>query len=587
MFRVSLPAGLLVFLLSCNAVSGQGSKWFEVSSKHFLLFTDSSQSKGERVVADLETRVSALADLFGELRPMPFPIEIFEFNKFEDFQNAAPGGSNAKLNRSAYVVHGPDRAFVIARDRTPDGFDDEVGHAIGHIFFEHQVLWRPFWLEEGVAEYFRKVGHSVDKKTISEKDAFSVGDLLTIVPSKTYDDGDPDSETFRLESFRFLQLVLDQNPDALRAYVKALGTEGGKDAALGINVDEAGKSFPSYVEKAISAPSVLGSAEGGPADEPQFLIHEGDMLAAAGHTSDASRCYNGDSEDARAARAILSGVTRPINEGFAALSRAAKDLPNSGLVQYHFGALVEQDKKDWPAQQAALESATKLLPEFGPAFAQLARVNTLSGKPQGALQLLDHAVELSPEYGDRFFEIRADVDVALNHYDDASLALRTAQALPHSDRKAGEAYETKIDALTRKVDAMRRVAEGRDVDRLRAEVESRVQAVDPPAKPEPPPPPVAPGRVTYDIEARSMLQVATVAYPDYPEDIRRTGAVGKIVLRVEIGTDGAVKNAAVVTSQIPSLNVASLEAAKKWTFKLPAGRAGLTSIKLTFSFLLS
>src|ERR1700685_2553026 len=90
MIRGSRLIGALLAFMVCDSAMGQSPKWYQVSSQHFLLFTDTSESKGERLVTDLESRVSALSVAFDELRPMQFPIEIFAFNKYDDFQAAEP-----------------------------------------------------------------------------------------------------------------------------------------------------------------------------------------------------------------------------------------------------------------------------------------------------------------------------------------------------------------------------------------------------------------------------------------------------------------------------------------------------------------
>jgi hypothetical protein len=52
-------------------------------------------------------------------------------------------------------------------------------------------MWRPFWLDEAAGEYIRKLGRNPDTKPVPEKDAYTLDDLLTIVPSATYQDSDP------------------------------------------------------------------------------------------------------------------------------------------------------------------------------------------------------------------------------------------------------------------------------------------------------------------------------------------------------------------------------------------------------------
>src|SRR5215831_8334334 len=66
------------------------TKWFEVSSDHFLLFTDTTEMKGRRLLTDLEGRVSAFSEAFGRVPPRQFPIEVFLFKEEQDFIEALP-----------------------------------------------------------------------------------------------------------------------------------------------------------------------------------------------------------------------------------------------------------------------------------------------------------------------------------------------------------------------------------------------------------------------------------------------------------------------------------------------------------------
>src|SRR6185503_13372858 len=109
------------------------------------------------------------------------------------------------------------------------------------------------------------------------------------------------------------------------------------------------------------------------ADMAKLAIHHGDLLLATDRQADAARWYNADSKDARAARAIITRFSRPGPEAVRVLDRASRELPDYGLVQYHFGAMEVTEKKDIESQVAALERAVQLMPLMGRAFAELAR----------------------------------------------------------------------------------------------------------------------------------------------------------------------------------------------------------------------
>src|SRR5207249_721592 len=159
---ILLVAALL--LLPIPALHAKDPKWFEVSSEHFLLFTDTNEAKGRRLISDFENRVAAFSQALGKVPARQFPIEIFLFNNEQDFIEALPHAQGEEQLKSAYLLHGPDRMFVVAKDKSPDDIANDTGHALGHVLFERYTLWRPFWLSEGAAEYVRKVGRSADTK---------------------------------------------------------------------------------------------------------------------------------------------------------------------------------------------------------------------------------------------------------------------------------------------------------------------------------------------------------------------------------------------------------------------------------------
>src|SRR5262249_45663305 len=224
-YRVFLFALVFMFALSPR-MRAKDTKWFEVSSDHFLLFTDTTEMKGRRMVSDFEDRIAAFSQAFGKLPPRQFPIEVFLFKEEQDFIEAIPHIKNSQpaqatqtvttttrggilglpggipgipgipgsggrggpatttssprvdhgddqLRKSAYLLRGPDRIFIVAKDKSPDDIANDVGHALGHVLFERYAMWRPFWLAEGAAEYVRKIGRGPDTKPIAEKEGFS------------------------------------------------------------------------------------------------------------------------------------------------------------------------------------------------------------------------------------------------------------------------------------------------------------------------------------------------------------------------------------------------------------------------------
>jgi TonB family protein len=633
---------MFYLLMALMFLSPKDPKWFEVSSDHFLLFTDTNEMKGRRLLTDLENRVAAFSRAFGQVPARQYPIEVFLFKEDQDFIEAlphvkppdpnvvtvrqpaiprlppgfpggggvprdpgipggggTPGGgtpgnvglppgagspfpdrsaAQEQLSKAAYLLRGPDRIFIVARDKSPDAITNDIGHALGHVLFERYAIWRPFWLAEGAAEYLRKVGRGADTKPLAEDDAFSASDMFTIVPSANYKDDDPPTP-FRTESYRLTRLLLEDKPELLRQYIADLHKESDKAPKFPLEADAIDSSLKAYVETPLSPTGTAPAMKSVEADTGKLSIHRGDLLLASERDSDAGRWYNADSKDARAARAILTKFSRPGAEAVRALDRASRELPDNGLVQYHFGVMTVQEKKDIQSQVAALERAVQLLPLMGRAFAELARVDALNGQPEKSLPLITKALELEPEYADHFYEIRADADLALGNPRDALHDVNLAADLPHADRSILESYAVKESAIRRSIEMLRRDADQRDLDQIAKEVRDKAAELEPPPKPAPPPAPVPEGSVSYEIETRAPIEVVDATYPDYPESLRAKHATGTIALRVDIGPDGKVRTAAIAASQIPDLNNATTDAVKKWVFK-PGNR----SIRLVLKF---
>src|SRR5262249_61362884 len=102
---------LLVFavlLFQSPVLHAKDPKWFEMSSEHFLLFTDTNEAKGRRLISDFENRVAAFSQALGKVPARQFPIEIFLFNNEQDFIDALPHAQGEEqFRKSAYLLRGP------------------------------------------------------------------------------------------------------------------------------------------------------------------------------------------------------------------------------------------------------------------------------------------------------------------------------------------------------------------------------------------------------------------------------------------------------------------------------------------------
>ena len=377
----AVRVGLILILLQGLRLFAKDPTWLELSSEHFVLFTDIDQAKAQRFLVDLETRASTFEQAFGKIPTRQFPIEIFIFNNDQDFIDAAPKPKpEEKLTKSAYVLRGPDRVFVVAKDKSPEDILNDAAHPLGHVLLERSIYWRPFWLSEAAGEYLRKAGRPAETKAVSEDEVFGVADLVTIVQSSTYDDNV--ATPFRTQSYRLLRVLLENNPDIVKQYLQTLRAEGDTQPRIQIDADAIDAKLKSWVETPLKAAAASPTIKSGMADTAKLAIHRGDLLLATSRGDRSRTILQRRLKDARAARAVLTQFSRTPVEAVRALARASVELPDYGLVQYHFGALDIQDKKDMQAQLTALERAVQLLPLMGRAHAELARLYTLNGQAE-------------------------------------------------------------------------------------------------------------------------------------------------------------------------------------------------------------
>ena len=225
--RFIVAALIAVFLAFPQPASSQ-SEWIELDSEHFLLYTDTDFGKGTRLLEDLEARYSTFSETFFPLEQRQFPIKVVLVDGREEFEGLAPEALKTR-DKSAYLIQGSGGTFLLARDRAPDDIADDVGHSLGHLLLSRSVMWQPFWLQEGVGEYVRRLGRGAGDGAVSPEEGFTLADLLTIVPPRAYDDLEEGGD-FRTQSYHLLRILLEQHSEEFRRYFDSLREESGSDA---------------------------------------------------------------------------------------------------------------------------------------------------------------------------------------------------------------------------------------------------------------------------------------------------------------------------------------------------------------------
>jgi TonB family protein len=578
---------LLVFallLLVPTASQAENPRWFEIKSDNFLVLTDTSEAKGRRLAADFELRVATFQKVFGNIPKRQFPVEILMFKKGEDFNAAVPVGTVVDVFTNAVFLKGPDRFFILAQDRSPDEIAGDVGHALGHVFLNRLIYWRPFWLAEAAGEYFRKIGKGPENKKILPEHRITVADLLKIVPSATFKDSDP-AGPFRIQSYRFFRILLDQNPAEFKSYFKELQTIEGRNASPKIDAAQLTEQLNQFTDTKIALAVGSPAVQAGEIPEDSVSLHRGDAAIAAHQLIQARMWYEGDSNPAKAARAIL-GFIQSGSDATPMMQRAVQDLPDQGLLQYYFGSIDSKEEQVVNLQIEALRRAVQQLPLMAAADIELARVLTVAGKFDEAMPLLDRALPLEPELADRVYVGKAEVLLLSGKGDEGNAAAKLAAALPHADSSVAGMYSQQIAALNRRIQEIADAAERRNVNDLRASVEAEATRREPPRPPPPPPPPIHAGQMNYEFEASNPVQIEKSTFPNYPDSLVNSGKTGNITFQVSIGKDGHVTNAVITNSQLPEMDDATLAAIRTWTFKpfIRGGQATSFTMKLVMKF---
>ena len=303
---------VILCLLSIPVLSAVAAQtdWMEVGSEHFVLYTDTGAEKGLRLLGDLEARHAAFSRAFGSSQPRSFRIRVFLMDSREEFTESVPdsvlktigtgvGGRRGRLvaNESGYLILSPTGTFLLARDQDPSDIADDVAHSLGHLLLGRTTLWQPFWLQEGVGEYLRRLGRGKRDQAVSREDGFSVPEILSIVPSETYDDLDG-SGAFRTQSYHLLRVMMESFPAELESFLQALREDSGSEARPAVPVDALEDLIFSYVETSLplNGEVIATDARGIPVAE--FAASRGDLLLGVGRPREAAVLYNDNPTEA-------------------------------------------------------------------------------------------------------------------------------------------------------------------------------------------------------------------------------------------------------------------------------------------------
>ncbi|HWE30468.1 MAG TPA: hypothetical protein VHB97_20820 [Polyangia bacterium] len=136
-----------------------GTRWVELTSRHFTLRTDLGRRQARAALADFE-------GVYGTLETIAFAgdaprdrIDVILFTDEDRFRQVAPGGAAGYfMPRQAedpdpqptIVIHGR----MLIAGTLVEATQRRFRHELTHRFLDHRLRWTPPWLEEGLAEYY-------------------------------------------------------------------------------------------------------------------------------------------------------------------------------------------------------------------------------------------------------------------------------------------------------------------------------------------------------------------------------------------------------------------------------------------------
>jgi len=224
------PWKLLIFVLA--AAGSADCSWIRLTSAHFEVLSDASESTARKVVARLEDGHAVFGQETG-LRVTPLPVRVFVMRSEREFALVRPS-SGAR----GFFQSGADRDYIVLS--TAGDLERTPVHELVHLVRFHTSRSGPRWLEEGLADYYSTFGAGGLGRPVEEHLGVlrtmtwrTAEDIASRVKSIRHDDGGADG-LFYAQSW-ILVSMLRQSPrykTGFREVVAALESGLSSDAAF-------------------------------------------------------------------------------------------------------------------------------------------------------------------------------------------------------------------------------------------------------------------------------------------------------------------------------------------------------------------
>jgi len=461
------PFASLVFLLAVTSSfsSSPPEQWFEVSSPHFTVITDSSDKQARHILDQFERMRWMFQTLFPKSNVDPaLPIVVIAAKNQKGFQSLEPEAYLAKgqLSLDGLFLRTPDKNYVLLRlDAEDEHPYATIYHEYTHLQFSDYLEWMPLWLNEGYAEFIQNT-EIRNKDVLLGEPSFDdilylrqnrllpLDTLFKVDASSPYYHEEQKGSVFYAESWAlvhylevtdrekktnrivdYLSLV-SKHEDPVLAAQKAFGDLKQLQSALEDYIHAS--SYRQFMLNSAAAPLDEASYKSRVLTQAEADAFRADFLVYVQRTKEARSLLDTvlkvdpDNVQAHETMGYLAFRGGDIPAARKWYEQAVKLDSQSYLAHYYFAAMSMTDgsPSNDKEVEASLRAAIRLNPRFSGAYDELASLFAMRHENlDEAHRLNAQAIQLDP--GNLAYRMNAaNVLMTMGRYGDAASVLRNA-----------------------------------------------------------------------------------------------------------------------------------------------------------------
>jgi TonB family protein len=357
--------------------------WVQVRSDTFVVKSSAGEERAVRVLRELEKFHQLLGTFVFKASQLPeLPMEVLLAGDQETLNELAPEYNGRRLGVAAFYQPGLDRDFIVLSGRIfPRTLTSIVYHEITHYFLNRALVYRPAWLNEGLAEYFATANIDENEVYLGElsperlqllrtASLLPLGEFFAVDQKSRYYNERQKANVFYAQAWAFVHFLLHgRHSDAFRRYLEELTRgEMALPDYLKISERQLENEFTNYLnlfirrtgrmEIKVSGEGWTMKTESIPDAEAHMTISE--ILLAGGNLDAARRRLEVVAElgqqfpRASYYRGVLARMSRSLAE---ARDFFVDALGDSQLAPRAAVQLIQMGELRIPAVRAALEQA--------------------------------------------------------------------------------------------------------------------------------------------------------------------------------------------------------------------------------------